>query len=92
MQDFLWQVQKRGLDDSLTASNSSSSGRSDKPLTLDVFNTIVDSYEAKKKYALILLRQIGTVELTTSQALYASHHQSFVNHRQGRAGSRDEER
>ncbi|EIW58288.1 uncharacterized protein TRAVEDRAFT_47454 [Trametes versicolor FP-101664 SS1] len=49
-QDFLWQVQKRGLDDSLTASNSSSSGRSDKPLTLDVFDTIVDSYEAKKKH------------------------------------------
>ncbi|KAH9852647.1 hypothetical protein C2E23DRAFT_868490 [Lenzites betulinus] len=49
-QDFLWQVQKRGLDDSLTASNSSSSGRSDKPLTFEGFTTIVDSYEAKKKH------------------------------------------
>ncbi|KAI8996439.1 hypothetical protein BD414DRAFT_455164 [Trametes punicea] len=49
-QDFLWQVQKRGLDDSVTASNSSSSGRSDKPLTYDTFVALVESYEAKKKH------------------------------------------
>ncbi|OSD04793.1 hypothetical protein PYCCODRAFT_1433131 [Trametes coccinea BRFM310] len=49
-QDFLWQVQKRGLDDSLTASNVSSSGRSDKPLTFETFTALVDSYEAKKKH------------------------------------------
>lgn len=80
MQDFLWQVQKRGLDDSLTASNSSSSGRSDKPLTLEVFNTIVDSYEAKKKYALISFGLVKILELTNFQALYASDHQSVVDH------------
>ncbi|CDO69635.1 hypothetical protein BN946_scf184851.g23 [Trametes cinnabarina] len=49
-QDFLWQVQKRGLDESLTASSVSSSGRSDKPLTFETFTAIVDSYEAKKKH------------------------------------------
>ncbi|KAI0325894.1 hypothetical protein GY45DRAFT_1329634 [Cubamyces sp. BRFM 1775] len=49
-QDFLWQVQKRGLDDSATASNASSSGRSDKPLTYETFTALVDSYEAKKKH------------------------------------------
>ncbi|KAJ8472489.1 hypothetical protein ONZ51_g8477 [Trametes cubensis] len=50
LQDFLWQVQKRGLDDSATASNASSSGRSDKPLTYETFTALVDSYEAKKKH------------------------------------------
>ncbi|KAI0832060.1 hypothetical protein BC628DRAFT_580005 [Trametes gibbosa] len=49
-QDFLWQVQKRGLDDPLTASNTSSTSRSDKPLTFDGFTTMMDSYEAKKKH------------------------------------------
>ena len=46
----MWQVQKRGLDDSINASNISSSGRSERsPLTFETFTTLLESFEAKKK-------------------------------------------
>ncbi|TBU42812.1 hypothetical protein BD309DRAFT_962108 [Dichomitus squalens] len=50
-QDFMWQVQKRGLDENLNASNSSSSGRSDRAsLNYETFIALLESFEAKKKH------------------------------------------
>ncbi|TFK90152.1 hypothetical protein K466DRAFT_543960 [Polyporus arcularius HHB13444] len=50
-QDFMWQVQKRGLDEAVSPSTSSTSGRSDKtPLTWETFVSLSDSFEAKKKH------------------------------------------
>lgn len=50
LQDFIFQVHKRGPDDSLSRATSGSSLRSEKsPLNPEVFNTLVDSFEAKKK-------------------------------------------
>lgn len=50
LKEFMWQVQKRGLDESITSSNVSSSGRSDKsPLTYETFTALLESFEAKKK-------------------------------------------
>lgn len=47
----MWQVQKRGLDEAVTPSTSSTSGRSDKaPLTYETFMSLLESFEAKKKY------------------------------------------
>ncbi|KAF4592965.1 hypothetical protein EYR38_008671 [Pleurotus pulmonarius] len=47
-QEFIWQVHRRGADDSLSVSQ-----RSDKPtatINIDVYNSLLDSYEAKKKH------------------------------------------
>lgn len=47
VQEFIWQVHRRGADDSLAVSQ-----RSDKPtatINIDVYNSLLDSYEAKKK-------------------------------------------
>ncbi|KDQ26629.1 hypothetical protein PLEOSDRAFT_1043262 [Pleurotus ostreatus PC15] len=47
-QEFIWQVHRRGADDSLAVSQ-----RSDKPrasINIDVYNSLLDSYEAKKKH------------------------------------------
>ncbi|KAI0923920.1 hypothetical protein AcW1_006736 [Taiwanofungus camphoratus] len=50
-QDFIWQIQRRGLDDSVSQSSSTSSVRSEKsPLNFDVFTSLLDSFEAKKKH------------------------------------------
>ncbi|KAI0083929.1 hypothetical protein BDY19DRAFT_910219 [Irpex rosettiformis] len=50
-QDFIYQVEKRGADDSISQSSSMGSLRSEKsPVSLDVYNTLLDSYEAKKKH------------------------------------------
>ncbi|KAI0343025.1 hypothetical protein BDW22DRAFT_1344863 [Trametopsis cervina] len=50
-QDFVQQMRNRGHEDSLSQTSSMSSLRSEKaPLNLDVFNTLSDSYEAKKKH------------------------------------------
>lgn len=47
-QDFIWQVQRRGVDDVLTQSTGST--RSDNgPPGFDIFNSLLDSFEAKKK-------------------------------------------
>ncbi|KAL0953791.1 hypothetical protein HGRIS_004975 [Hohenbuehelia grisea] len=49
-QEFIWQVHRRGGDDSIGSVNSS---RSDKPpliVSVDVYNTLLDSFEAKKKH------------------------------------------
>ncbi|PIL25147.1 hypothetical protein GSI_13036 [Ganoderma sinense ZZ0214-1] len=50
-QDFMWQVQKRGLDENLNASNSSSAGRGDRTsVNYETFTTLLESFEAKKKH------------------------------------------
>ncbi|CCM01805.1 uncharacterized protein FIBRA_03872 [Fibroporia radiculosa] len=50
-QDFIWKMHKHGLDDSLSPSSSTSSIRSDKsPLNIEVFTSLLDSFEAKKKH------------------------------------------
>ncbi|KAI0708810.1 hypothetical protein C8T65DRAFT_576056 [Cerioporus squamosus] len=50
-QDFMWQVQKRGLDEAVSPSTSSTSGRSEKaPLSYETFMSLLESYEAKKKH------------------------------------------
>lgn len=47
----MWQVQKRGLDENLNASNSSSMGRADRTsVNYETFTTLLESFEAKKKY------------------------------------------
>ncbi|TFY73931.1 hypothetical protein EWM64_g10081, partial [Hericium alpestre] len=49
-QEFIWQVHRHGHDDSLSQSSSMSSMRSEQsPLSLDVFQSLLDSFEAKKK-------------------------------------------
>jgi hypothetical protein len=63
-QDFIWQVHRKGIgtiEDAKAQSQTSlvSSGRADKhALTFEVFTSLLDSYEAKKKYAgpFLLLR------------------------------------
>ncbi|KAH9967234.1 hypothetical protein BC827DRAFT_1172432 [Russula dissimulans] len=53
-QDFIWQFQRYGLGDSMSASSSITSMgsvRSQKsPLNMEVFQSLLDSYEAKKKH------------------------------------------
>ncbi|KAI0741613.1 hypothetical protein C8Q80DRAFT_1274013 [Daedaleopsis nitida] len=50
-QDFMWQVQKRGFDESVTSTNASSLGRADRsPLTYETFVALLESFEAKKKH------------------------------------------
>ncbi len=47
----MWQVQKRGVDETVPSSNSSSSGRADRTtLTFETFTALLESFEAKKKY------------------------------------------
>lgn len=49
--DFMFQLQRRGLDDTSSQTSSASSIRSENsPLNADVFGSLMDSYEAKKKY------------------------------------------
>ncbi|TFK39811.1 hypothetical protein BDQ12DRAFT_697896 [Crucibulum laeve] len=46
-QDFIWQVHKRGVDDS----HSSHPSRNDKPvINFEVYTSLLDSFEAKKKH------------------------------------------
>ncbi|KAH7921304.1 hypothetical protein BV22DRAFT_1072559 [Leucogyrophana mollusca] len=47
-QDFIWQVHRRGTDDSSSFTNSLRSEKS--PVSLEVFNELVSSFEAKKKH------------------------------------------
>ncbi|KAI0305861.1 hypothetical protein B0F90DRAFT_933962 [Multifurca ochricompacta] len=53
-QDFIWQFQRHGPDDSISTSSSMTSMgslRSQKsPLNMEVFQSLLDSYEAKKKH------------------------------------------
>ncbi|KAJ3475268.1 hypothetical protein NLI96_g11945 [Meripilus lineatus] len=48
-QDFIYQVQRRGIDDSFSQSSKGST-RSEKPPTFEVLTTLLDSFEAKKKH------------------------------------------
>jgi hypothetical protein len=51
-QDFIWQVHRRGPDDSLSQSSYRGSISSDKnPLSIEVFNELLSSFEAKKKWS-----------------------------------------
>ncbi|KAF5387376.1 hypothetical protein D9757_005707 [Collybiopsis confluens] len=50
-QEFIWQVHRRGIEDTMSHSQISLSQRSEKPPpTLETFNTLLDSFEAKKKH------------------------------------------
>ncbi|KAN0130942.1 hypothetical protein V8E53_011320 [Lactarius tabidus] len=53
-QDFIWQFQRYGANDSISASSSMASmgsTRSQKsPLNMEVWQSLLDSYEAKKKH------------------------------------------
>ncbi|KAF8498608.1 hypothetical protein F5888DRAFT_1690432 [Russula emetica] len=53
-QDFIWQFQRYGPDDSISASSSLTSMGSVRsqisPLNMEVFQSLLDSYEAKKKH------------------------------------------
>jgi hypothetical protein len=49
-QDFIWQIHRRGPDESTSSISLSGSVRSNKsPLNVDVFNSLLESFEAKKK-------------------------------------------
>lgn len=51
LQDFIWQVHRRGPDDLQILSSLASSHRTDNsPLNIEVFNALLESFEAKKKY------------------------------------------
>lgn len=55
LKDFIWQVHRHGADD-LHSSTSSSNSRTDKaPLTIEVYNSLLESFEAKKKCVSIFL-------------------------------------
>ncbi|KAH7915298.1 hypothetical protein BJ138DRAFT_1055205 [Hygrophoropsis aurantiaca] len=47
-QDFIWQVHRKGTDD--TASFTSSLRSEKSPVSLEVFNELISSFEAKKKH------------------------------------------
>ncbi|KAK7687864.1 hypothetical protein QCA50_009083 [Cerrena zonata] len=50
-QDFIYRIHKFGPDDLLSPPTPSGSTRSEKsPLTYEVFSTLIDSFEAKKKH------------------------------------------
>ncbi|KAG2136301.1 hypothetical protein BD769DRAFT_1626994 [Suillus cothurnatus] len=50
-QDFIWQVHRGGAEDSLSQSSYRGSVSSDKnPLSIEVFNELLSSFEAKKKH------------------------------------------
>ncbi|KAI0285810.1 hypothetical protein BGY98DRAFT_1086994 [Russula aff. rugulosa BPL654] len=53
-QDFIWQFQRYGPDESISASSSLTSMGSVRsqtsPLNMEVFQSLLDSYEAKKKH------------------------------------------
>ncbi|KAG1881106.1 hypothetical protein F4604DRAFT_1746485 [Suillus subluteus] len=50
-QDFIWQVHRGGADDSFSQSSYRGSVSSDKnPLSIEVFNELLSSFEAKKKH------------------------------------------
>ncbi|KIK50602.1 hypothetical protein GYMLUDRAFT_439318 [Collybiopsis luxurians FD-317 M1] len=50
-QEFIWQVHRRGIEDTMARSQTSFTQRSERtPPTLDTFNTLLDSFEAKKKH------------------------------------------
>ncbi|KAG2338594.1 hypothetical protein BDR05DRAFT_969029 [Suillus weaverae] len=50
-QDFIWQVHRGGAEDSLSQSSYRASVSSDKnPLSIEVFNELLNSFEAKKKH------------------------------------------
>ncbi|KAI0073529.1 hypothetical protein K474DRAFT_1603230 [Panus rudis PR-1116 ss-1] len=50
-QDFMFRLQRHGPDDMLAPSSSHGSTRSEKsPLNYEVFTTLLDSFEAKKKH------------------------------------------
>ncbi|KAH9995404.1 hypothetical protein BJV74DRAFT_877539 [Russula compacta] len=53
-QDFIWQFQRYGLGDSISASSSMTSMGSVRsqtsPLNMEMFQSLLDSYEAKKKH------------------------------------------
>lgn len=51
LQDFIFQMQRRGNDDAASFSSSTSSLRSDQPTRhQEMFTSLLESYEAKKKY------------------------------------------
>ncbi|KAG1808744.1 uncharacterized protein BJ212DRAFT_1382958 [Suillus subaureus] len=50
-QDFIWQVHRGGAEDSLSQSSYRGSVSSDKnPMSIEVFNELLSSFEAKKKH------------------------------------------
>jgi hypothetical protein len=50
-QDFIWQVHRGGVEDSLSQSSYRGSVSSDKnPFSIEVFNELLSSFEAKKKW------------------------------------------
>ncbi|KAK7025240.1 GAR domain-containing protein [Favolaschia claudopus] len=49
-QEFIWQVHRRFEDGPLSHSTSDSSIRSDKAPTFDVYTSLLESFEAKKKH------------------------------------------
>ncbi|KAG2075664.1 hypothetical protein BDR04DRAFT_1091241 [Suillus decipiens] len=50
-QDFIWQVHRGGAEDSLSRSSYRGSISSDKnPISIEVFNELLSSFEAKKKH------------------------------------------
>ncbi|EGN96814.1 hypothetical protein SERLA73DRAFT_111539, partial [Serpula lacrymans var. lacrymans S7.3] len=50
-QDFIWQVHRKGSDDPAPQPSFSNSLQSDKsPVSLEVFNSLLESFEAKKKH------------------------------------------
>ncbi|KAI0788737.1 hypothetical protein C8Q75DRAFT_719089 [Abortiporus biennis] len=49
-QDFIYRVQRNGMEDTISQSSRGSTRSEKSPVSFEVFNTILDSYEAKKKH------------------------------------------
>lgn len=49
-QDFIYRVQRHGIEDTLSQSSRGSTRSEKSPLTIDTFTSLLDSFEAKKKH------------------------------------------
>ncbi|KAJ4475061.1 hypothetical protein J3R30DRAFT_3294851 [Lentinula aciculospora] len=49
-QEFIWQVHRRGIEDTMSNSQTSLTRSEKAAPTLETFNTLLDSFEAKKKH------------------------------------------
>ena len=73
----MWQVHRHGVDDASPASFSNSLRSHKSPVNVDVFNSLLESYEAKKKCAYMLLILCVTSNWTTTDIMYQPHPRFF---------------
>ena len=49
LKDFIWQVHRRGHDDLRSLTFPSNSREDKAPITIEIYNSLLESFEAKKK-------------------------------------------